>query len=327
MKTNFITKAVLVIATALLFQSCEKDDGLESIISNPSLETSDVKKNSPNYSLSSWMRVINGNTNLSALSIPGTHDSGARYDSSFFSGTAKCQDLTIGEQLRSGTRFLDIRCRHINNNFAIHHGAVYQKLNFTDVVNYCYDFLNRNPTETIIMSVKEEHDPSNNNRSFEATLDSYINKNASKWYLGEHIPTLNTVRGKIVLLRRFHARNKPKGIDVTKWKDNTTFTINNGKEVLRIQDRYKISSNGTKWNKITSLLSDAKNGNRRTMYINFTSGYQSNWLGIPSIPKVSNNINPKITNYFNHNRAGRYGAILMDFATASRNKLIIETNF
>lgn len=63
------------------------------------------------------------------------------------------------------------------------------------------------------------------------------------------------------------------------------------------------------------------------MYINFTSGYQSNWLGIPRIPKVSNDINPKITSYFTNNAAGRYGAILMDFATANRNKLIIATNF
>lgn len=238
MKNNFITKAVLVMTAALLFQSCEKDDSLESVVPQTSLDSGNIEKSSTDYSLSNWMGAINDNVSLSALSIPGTHESGARFDSSFLSGTAKYQDLTIGEQLNSGTRFLDIRCRHIDNSFTIHHGAVYQNLNFSDVLNYCYDFLNRNATETIIMSIKEEHDPSNNNRSFEATLDTYINQNTSKWYLEEHIPALNNVRGKIVLLRRFHTSGKPKGIDATNWKDNTTFTIT----MARLFYKYKINT-------------------------------------------------------------------------------------
>ena len=59
-----------------------------------------------------WMSPLDGGLLLSQLSIPGTHDSGARFEP--LSRTAKCQTLTIGQQLDAGARFLDIRCRHVN---------------------------------------------------------------------------------------------------------------------------------------------------------------------------------------------------------------------
>lgn len=82
-----------------------------------------------------WMSFIQGERKLSALSIPGTHDAGARYEP--VSGTAKTQNLTIAEQLNAGVRFLDVRCRFVDDNFAIHHGPVYQHLNFDDVLQSC----------------------------------------------------------------------------------------------------------------------------------------------------------------------------------------------
>ena len=98
----------------------------------------------------------------------------------------KTQNLTIAEQLSIGVRFL-ISCRHIDDSFAIHHGPVYQKLNFDDVLNAVYAFLDSHPTETVIMSVKEEYNASNTTRSFEKTFDAYVQKNPSKWDLGNNI--------------------------------------------------------------------------------------------------------------------------------------------
>ncbi|MFC5048323.1 hypothetical protein [Aquimarina hainanensis] len=45
----------MVIIVFLLSQSCEKDDEVDSIISNSSLKTNNIKKNKPHYSLSRWM--------------------------------------------------------------------------------------------------------------------------------------------------------------------------------------------------------------------------------------------------------------------------------
>jgi 1-phosphatidylinositol phosphodiesterase len=272
-----------------------------------------------------WMELLNGNLSLSQLSIPGTHDSGARVEP--VSGTAKCQDLSITDQLSAGVRFLDIRCRHVDNTFAIHHGSVYQNMNFTDVLNMVVGFLNSNPTECVLMSVKEEYDPSNNTRSFEETFDAYRQLNPEKWYINEAVPTLSQARGRIVLLRRFGAGGLPKGINATNWSDNTTFSINNSLSQLRVQDYYNDSSSSAKWTAILALLTEAPAGGSAVLYINFTSGYKAGLFSIPSIPTISNAINPQIVSYFTSNTAGRFGVIPMDFADAQKATLIMRTNF
>lgn len=279
------------------------------------------------YDLTNWMGALDDDVSLSELSIPGTHDSGAMYDHVLLSGTAKCQDLTIGEQLQAGTRFLDIRCRHYYDAFTIHHGVVYQNMNFDDVINYCNDFLSNHPTETIIMCVKEEYDADGNSQTFEETFDSYVDKNPDLWYLSSTIPQLGDVRGKIVLFRRFSASTTPKGLNATAWQDNTTFSISNGDANMKVQDVYQVSDNDDKWTAISDLLSEAASGNSSTLYVNFTSGYYPGIFGIPSIPTVSDDINPLITSYFTSNTSGRYGIIPMDFSASGRNSLIIDANF
>jgi 1-phosphatidylinositol phosphodiesterase len=267
-----------------------------------------------------WMTPLDGGLALSQLSIPGTHDSGASIEP--FPGTAKCQNLTISQQLDAGVRFLDIRCRHVNDAFAIYHGSVDQNLTFNAVLDATYAFLSANPGETVIMSIKQEHTASGNTRSFEATFDSYVALNPSKWLPGAVIPTLNEARGKIVLLRRFGATETPKGIDASVWPDQATFTSGS----LRVQDEYAVSNNDTKWNGILAVLEEARTGGPGTFYVNFASGYVSGFFGIPNITGVSNNINPRLTGFFTANRSGRFGAILMDFADASRCELIYQTN-
>lgn len=311
--------SLLSSGAILLFTACENNILDEPTESRPEtlLKTS--------YSPANWMGALEDNSNLSEISVPGSHDAGALYET--FSGTAKCQDLTIGEQLNAGTRFLDIRCRHIDDAFAIHHGSVYQHMNFDDVLSYCQDFLITNPTECIIMSVKEEYDASNITQTFEETFDSYVAKNPSIWYLGATIPDLGLVRGKIVLFRRFPATSTPKGIDATGWKDDATFEINNSNASLKIQDDYYVTDTDEKWVAITSLLSEAETGNSSTLYVNFTSGYKPLIFGIPSITSVSSVINPLVSSYFTSNTSGRYGILPMDFVNEERNALIIETNF
>lgn len=324
---KYVKNFTLSIATATVFFSCS-----ESTLERDSNEMSTIQK--ANYKVSSraaiemnsWMSGLQDNISISKISIPGTHDSGARVDAPVVSGTAKTQDLSIAEQLNAGVRFLDIRCRHIDNSFTIHHGAIYQNLNFDDVLNACYSFLESHPSETIIMSVKEEHDPSNNTRSFEKTFDAYVQKNSAKWNLGTNIPTLGEVRGKIRLLRRFSAETA-KGINATSWADNTTFEINNPGAQLKVQDYYKVTNNDDKWNGISNLLNEAKSNNSDRLFINFTSGYKPGIFGIPSIPTVSNNINPRLKTYFQSNTKGSFGIMPMDFVNAELSGLIVKTNF
>jgi len=176
-----------------------------------------------------WMKSMPDGRLLSELSIPGTHDSGARFEP--VPGTAKCQDLPIAGQLNAGVRFLDIRCRHLRDAFVIHHGPVYQNLNFDGVLDDILAFLKAHPSECVILSIKEESSPAENTRGFEQTFDSYVARNPDKWLLKVTLPTMAEARGKIILLRRFNATSLPKGIAATGWADNATFSTG----VLRVQ--------------------------------------------------------------------------------------------
>ncbi|MVT43897.1 phosphatidylinositol-specific phospholipase C domain-containing protein [Chitinophaga oryziterrae] len=306
---------------AVSFSSCKKEDVTPDLSLNKEVAVAQATTVATN----NWMTSLPDNSSLAALSIPGTHDSGARFEP--VSGTAKCQNLTIAEQLEAGIRFLDIRCRHIGDAFAIHHGSIYQNQNFNDVMLTCTAFLNNHPGECIVMCVKEEYDATNNTRTFEQTFDAYVQTYSSYWSLGATIPSLGQVRGKIVLLRRFGAAATPKGIDATAWADNTTFTISNSNASLRVQDQYVVPDNTAKWNNISALLNEAKTLNPAVLYVNFTSGYKSLIFSIPSITTVSNSINPSVTTYFTSNTHGRFGIIPMDFAESARATLIYNTNF
>ena len=197
------------------------------------------------YGSASWMSSLADYRKLSSISIPGTHDSGALHDPWYWRDTAKCQDLSIAEQLQAGVRFLDIRCCNVQDKFEIYHGWVDQQLTFDAVLQDCSSFLTENPSEVIIMSVKEEQPPQKCTRSFEDTFDSYYKNNTALWYLGTDIPVLGAVRGKIVLLRRFTATHfNPRGIDASpdKWQDNKTFKIDDGTTTLYIQDQYNCTA-------------------------------------------------------------------------------------
>ena len=272
-----------------------------------------------------WMQYLADHTLLSTITIPGTHDAGARFEP--VQGTAKTQNLTIAEQLNVGVRFLDIRCRFFEDSFTIHHGAIYQNMNFDDVLVACQTFLKAHPSETIVMSVKEEHTPSGNSMSYEQRFLKYSQAYAGLFRLANSLPTLGEARGKIVLLRRF-AASQALGINAANgWQDNTSFTISNAEATLKVQDAYQVSNNNTKWTAITSLLQERNTTSNNALYLNFTSGYQKTLWVIPNIPAVSNTINPQLMHYFSQQPSGRFGIIITDFIHSDLSNRIFKTNF
>lgn len=220
-----------------------------------------------------WMMHLDDATLLSNLTIPGTHDTCALYGGDL----PICQTQTIREQLDAGVRALDIRCRHFRNQFPIHHSYIYQHIDFGEVQNACLDFLRRNPSETVIMHIKEEHTSECNTQSFHTTFAEYILPSASSWYLRGSIPTLGEIRGKIVLLRRFvlDSPNLVMGIKALPWLDDQTFAINNNGTGLIIQDEYDIPTIANidhKWDVVQNFCNRAANGIANLLFVNFTSG-------------------------------------------------------
>ncbi len=150
---------------------------------------------------SSWMARLPDSVLLSQLSLPGTHDSCALHDGLSL-GFAKCQSWSLEDQLKAGVRFIDIRCRHVGDRFLIYHGAIDQRMTFEEVRTACSRFLEKHPTECIVMSVKQESTPKGNSRSFPETFAAITEGDRSLWNINKETPMLGGVRGRIVLVDR-----------------------------------------------------------------------------------------------------------------------------
>lgn len=147
---------------------------------------------------SDWMRGLNDARSLASISIPGTHDSGAKNGSEF----VRCQNGSIADQLAMGVRFLDIRVRAMKRDggaLDIYHGSIDVGLKFEDVLDECKAFLQAHPTETIIMRMAEEHD-AEGNESASTILDGIITAEHPLFFESSTLPTLGQARGHIVLM-------------------------------------------------------------------------------------------------------------------------------
>ncbi|KQX59701.1 MULTISPECIES: phosphatidylinositol-specific phospholipase C domain-containing protein [unclassified Streptomyces] len=164
-----------------------------------------------------WMGAHGDGIPLQRLTIPGTHDSGARFGGPW----SECQNTTIGQQLDSGIRFLDVRCRVTSGSFAIHHGPSYQNMMFGDVLVACRDFLAAHPSETVLMRVKQEYSEESD-ATFRAVFDDYLDGRGwrSLFRIGNGVPLLGEARGKVVLIA--DNGGLPGGL---RWGDGSTLAI------------------------------------------------------------------------------------------------------
>jgi 1-phosphatidylinositol phosphodiesterase len=276
-----------------------------------------------------WMSALPGNIKISRLTIPGTHESCARgigWPSGVF---VNCQDLSLVDQLNAGIRYLDIRCRHISDIFAIHHEAYYLGINFgSGVRDVCVNFLQANPSETILMEIKREYDDAGNNLTFQQVFDNYVKGLENFFYLQDHIPTLEEARGKIVVICRFTvdsgADTQTHGIWANPWQDNSTFTVtntasNNETVNLTIQDHYDwtnvFNDNiDAKYSDIWNTLQQAQADATDRLFINFTSASSSD--GVLSPQNFVYGINPRLYNdlaEFGPSWSNRLGVLAMNF--------------
>lgn len=280
-----------------------------------------------------WMSKLSDDLSLKDICIPGTHESCSHYGGDM----VKCQDMDLKKQLESGVRFIDIRCRPVENLFTIHHGVVYQHMNFDDVCRICNNFLHENPSDTIIMSIKREHTTQDCTIEFDEIFLNYVKKYSSKdrWYLSttpdipnteiRSIPQLKDVRGKIVLFRRSSNADWKYGIRAFGWKDNETFEINKYGIPMKIQDKYKVPTifdRDDKWKKVKSLIQEANN-NKDNWYFNFSSGVSSG--AYPNA--VANFVNDKLHHHLEDEAPKRTGVLIMDFPGSHLVKCVIDLNF
>lgn len=275
----------------------------------------------------SWMSQIDGSKYVSEISIPGSHDSCALYEP--LESISRCQTYTVKDQLEMGVRFLDIRVFMLLGKDQISHGVILQGQRFRDIVKTCIDFLEENPGETILFSVKEEQVVLSD-QNVADLISEIIAEDESKWFTENRIPTLDEVRGKIVLINRYSSRQY-KGIMATAfdgWKNNTSFDIAHWYYTIHVQDHYEMKTEQdieTKWQEATKLFDMCREEDdwQSNLYINFLSG---NIGLISDIAAVSDVMNPRFAEYVSKTGKGSYGVVVADFVTPEMCEAIIDTN-
>ncbi|KAI0447023.1 phosphatidylinositol-specific phospholipase C [Xylaria telfairii] len=279
-----------------------------------------------------WMREIRDEYPLTALSIPGTHNSPTCHVAL---PSVRCQAVGLREQLENGVRFLDIRVNvsQENTTLTLVHSAFPISLTgnkyFKELVDIIYAFLDANPSETILMSVKRE----GTGRGTDQKLSKILKEkfyNEKRWYTEPRIPRLGEVRGRIILLRR-HANDESLnsewggrgwGLDGSVWPDNCEDGLV-GSGIARVQDFYEIDQSTNIKKKIELArkhleraaegvcLLPGDEGFRKDapptpFFINFLSA--SNFFNANCWPeKIAAKVNPAIVEYLcvRHGRDGK----------------------
>ncbi|AJI94486.1 phosphatidylinositol-specific phospholipase C, X domain protein [Yersinia ruckeri] len=216
-----------------------------------------------------WMGKLGNSMLLSNVSIPGTNNSAVFFPFMTPAGQIQTQLWDIDIQLNNGIRFLDIRCRLVEGVLALYHSNVYLNQNLSDVLASCLVFIKNNPTEFIILSIKQE----GSNEIFnDVFLKNYLVAYIDYFFIENRIPSVEEVRGKIILLRRYQGGDQ--GINIMPWEDNKTFVIDNGYCKVHVQDEYydyTVLSIKNKRKPINDLIDLAKSKRDDEIYINYTS--------------------------------------------------------
>lgn len=277
---------------------------------------------------------------ISNINLAGSHDSATAFVD--FKSFAKCQDLTIKEQLDIGIRLLDIRLCFENGKFPLIHSVANcyidsnskNRLYFEDVFNDCLRFLKSNPLETVVMSVKMDRG-FRKNRFANMFYNAFVKGKEHFWYLDDKIPTLKEVRGKVVLMRRFERPYDIKnekyvdkcGLDFSIWENQKTkkpvppFKTLIGKGCFAtVQDCYNLTDK-LKWNNAIKPFLDKCKTTKNCIYFHCLN--TSGGSGVPA--KNAKYINKKFLKY-KLNDKNTQGWFLIDFSTKTLVNKIIESN-
>ena len=261
-----------------------------------------VKQKSGSEKYANWMSHLDDNVSIRNINMPGSHDTMALYSIADLAG--QCQSLSLHDQLNLGVRFLDIRLKEDHDKLKSVHGFIDQKVSFETITRTIEEFIEKNPSEFIIMSVKEEAESSNSEISFENSLKSYLNKDI---YLKDtELPNkLGDVRGKVMLLSRYE--NSTIGVPAYDgWKDSVSFTLPND---IYVQDTYQITSAEQKQDEIVKCFNEAGHA----LKINFLSAYRTDTFPPSYAVSAAEDINPWINEEIN--KYNDRNIVLYDFVT------------
>jgi len=181
----------------------------------------------------SWMNSIPDSTKLTQMTIPGTHNSCALHGIC----CARTQTWSLPEQMNAGLRYFDIRLRLYNNTLRAFHDFVDQIDTFDIILNYALNFLEQNPSESIIMQIVKEYKVENCSKSMQEMYDEYTKDIKDKIvdFKKKDDIKMGDIRGKILMVKIFgrSTRFMPGFLVQNNWTVNWRFSINKKKRKIK----------------------------------------------------------------------------------------------
>jgi 1-phosphatidylinositol phosphodiesterase len=131
----------------------------------------------------------------------------------------------------------------------VYHGVQSERAHFTTVLSEIHTFLSRHPSESILVSIKEEVPPIVP-RFGELVWNALAPHVDRYWFLETRLPTLGEIRGRAMILPRFStdpqssAWDKGVGLKVDGWPDDKPegFEVGCGEDSVNVQDWYGVPS-------------------------------------------------------------------------------------
>lgn len=306
-----------------------------------------------------WMAEIPDDALLSSVNIPATHDSGTAavfQDALPYISMTSCQNLYYSEQLNVGARSFDIRGNAKKDDASaqdvmiIHGGDKIQcedkygnDLTLKDIFETSLGFLQKHPSETIILTVKPDD---GSVVGLEHAVAEFIKNNAEHVYTGGNIPSMKEARGKIVFMRRFELSQsysedwlvRAMGLNITNW-DEVSYRdykyaykrYDDGINHVYIQDAYNTYEGllaSVKWDYILGTMQQTTEQDKSHPidYNSWVFNYTSCARGFPL--ELTKEINPRLFEDKDNCIDSRYlGMMMLNFIDEPMSRLIYETNF
>ena len=263
-----------------------------------------------------WITALNLNDNIyiSQMSLPGAHDAATKGVS-----IGECQTLNLEGLWDAGVRVFDLRPTDANN-CPIYHGSLSTGINLTQALTTITGRLATYPNEFAIVLMRNENDNGSTD-NWKSRVTAIMNNYSSYVIPFNNNLRYQDVRGKVVVLSRDYFAD---GYTIGGWGDAAeiyeVFPNGDGAFRFHVQDYYKVGNSTSKQNVIKALLDEARTQTSPNfMFINHTSGYEPNWLGIGDNNAIKTNAsktNKCALDYINAN-PGRTGIIMMDHAGTS----------
>ena len=173
--------------------------------------------NNEDVNSTNWMGALPQTLRITDISIPGTHDAGTCQVHSDQSGSSD-QRYYIDELLNAGVRHLDLRTGlDDNKKLRVIHAShrclnrAGNDLSMDEAMGWIKAFLDKNPSETVILQVKMDRQGSECEKKTYEYLEDMANADNSYIWKGDHVPTLKEARHKIIVISRLNIKDMKDG--------------------------------------------------------------------------------------------------------------------